>query len=305
MSEKRKKRYFWLRLKEDFFEEDTIEWLEEQPNGKEYCLIYLKLCLKSLKTEGLLVRNVGTTMIPYDAEALAKTTNSSVDTIKVAMDLFQKIGLIDVLETGEIYLSQLNELVGSETEAAALKRLERSKKASATLSHDCPSSGRTNVAESIEFRDKSIENREKEKKPRNRKKRVYESTSIYFILAQELFKQICQNQEIKEPNFQQWADDIRKMIEIDKRTEDQVRRMITWSQKNGFWSANILSARKLREKYDTMAAQAKRDQVPTAHSKPPIRKEPVPEWLEDPEGYNARKEAELTGRSLESDDLPF
>lgn len=305
MSDKRKKRYFWLRLKEDFFEEDTIEWLEEQPNGKEYCLIYLKLCLKSLKTEGLLVRNVGTTMIPYDAEALAKTTNSSVDTIKVAMDLFQKIGLIEVMETGEIYLSQLNELVGSETEAAAVKRLERSKRASATLSQNCLSDCHSNVAQSIESRDKSIENKEKEKKPRKRQKRVYESTSIYSILAQELFQQICQNQEIKEPNVQQWADDIRKMIEIDKRTEDQVRRMITWSQKHGFWSANILSARKLREKYDTMAAQAKRDQAPQSYSKPPIRKEPVPEWLGDPEGYNARKEAEITGRNLESDDLPF
>ncbi|EPH66151.1 phage replisome organizer protein [Enterococcus faecium 13.SD.W.09] len=302
MSDKRKKRYFWLRLKEDFFEEDTIEWLEEQPNGKEYCLIYLKLCLKSLKTEGLLVRNVGKTMIPYDAEALAKTTNSSVDTIKVAMDLFQKIGLIEVMETGEIYLSQLNELVGSETEAAAVKRLERSRKASATLSQNCLSDCHSNVAQSIEYRDKSIENRDKEKKPRKRQKRVYESTSIYFILAQELFQQICQNQEIKEPNVQQWADDIRKMIEIDKRTEDQVRRMISWSQKHSFWSANILSARKLREKYDTMAAQAKRDQTKQSYSKPPIRKEPVPEWFEDPEGYNAQKEAEL---QQGIDDLPF
>ncbi|EHU8854951.1 phage replisome organizer N-terminal domain-containing protein, partial [Enterococcus faecalis] len=42
MSDKQKKRYYWLKLKENFFEEDTIEWLEEQPNGKEYCLIYLK-----------------------------------------------------------------------------------------------------------------------------------------------------------------------------------------------------------------------------------------------------------------------
>ena len=228
-------------------------------------------------------------MIPYDAEALAKTTNSSVDTIKVAMDLFQKIGLIDVLETGEIYLSQLNELVGSETEAAAVKRLERSKKECATLSQDCRSDCHSNVAQSIEYRDKSIENREKEKKPRNRKKRVYESTSIYFILAQELFKQICQNQEIKEPNFQQWADDIRKMIEIDKRTEDQVRRMINWSQKHVFWSANILSARKLREKYDTMAAQAKRDQVPPGHRKQPIRDEHLPDWANEPVNYSGNK----------------
>lgn len=92
-----------------------------------------------------------------------------------------------------------------------------------------------------------------------RKKRVYDTDSVYYILAEELFKQICQNQEIKQPNLQSWADDIRKMIEIDKRTENQVRGMIEWSQKHAFWSTNILSARKLREKYDTMAAQANRD----------------------------------------------
>ncbi|MEX1447787.1 replication protein [Enterococcus sp. C76] len=92
-----------------------------------------------------------------------------------------------------------------------------------------------------------------------RKKRVYDTDSVYYILAEELFKQICQNQEIKMPNLQSWADDIRKMIEIDKRTENQVRGMIEWSQHNVFWASNILSARKLREKYDTMAAQANRD----------------------------------------------
>ncbi|MEJ4197463.1 replication protein [Enterococcus faecium] len=92
-----------------------------------------------------------------------------------------------------------------------------------------------------------------------RKKRVYDTDSVYYILAEELFKQICQNQEIKKPNLQSWADNIRKMIEIDKRTENQVRGMIEWSQHNVFWASNILSAKKLREKYDTMAAQANRD----------------------------------------------
>ncbi|WP_369673198.1 replication protein, partial [Enterococcus faecium] len=81
-----------------------------------------------------------------------------------------------------------------------------------------------------------------------RKKRVYDTDSVYYILAEELFKQICQNQEIKKPNLQSWADDIRKMIEIDKRTENQVRGMIEWSQHNVFWASNILSAKKLREK---------------------------------------------------------
>lgn len=148
LSDKQKKRYYWLKLKENFFEEDTITWLEEQPNGKEHCLIYLKLCLKSLKTDGMLARNVGNTMIPYDAETLSRVTNSSPDTIKVAMDLFVKIGLIQVLDDGEIYLNQLNELVGTETEYAKQKRLQRAK-----VDNVQTKSGQRleNVAQSIEL----------------------------------------------------------------------------------------------------------------------------------------------------------
>ena len=66
------KRFFWLKLKEDFFEDETIEWLEEQPNGKEYVLFYLKMCLKSLKHDGKLYREVGTRIIPYDIKKLSE-----------------------------------------------------------------------------------------------------------------------------------------------------------------------------------------------------------------------------------------
>ncbi|MFC0360475.1 hypothetical protein [Enterococcus canintestini] len=104
--------------------------------------------------------------------------------------------------------------------------------------------------------DKNVKN--KTLSSQTRKERIYDPDSNYYQLAERLFKQICQNQEIKQPNLNRWADDIRKMIEIDKRTEDQVSQMINWSQADSFWAANILSAKKLREKYDTMAAQANR-----------------------------------------------
>ena len=119
------KKYYWLKLKEDFFEEDTISWIEEQENGKEYCLFYLKLCLKSLKTNGMLVRNVGTMLVPYDAKQLAKITNTDIDTVRVAMELFTKIGLVEILENGEIYLTQLENMVGSETKWAEYKRKQK------------------------------------------------------------------------------------------------------------------------------------------------------------------------------------
>lgn len=122
------KKYYWLKLKEDFFDDDTIEWIEEQPNGEKYSLFYLKLCLKSLKTNGILIRNVGEMLIPYDIKKLAEITRTDVDTVRVAMELFKNIGLIQILDNGEIYLTQLKNMVGSESKWAEKKRIQRAKK---------------------------------------------------------------------------------------------------------------------------------------------------------------------------------
>lgn len=124
MADKAKK-YYWLKLKEDFFDDDTISFIEEQENGVYYVNFYLKLCLKSLKADGRLIRLIGENLIPYDAKSLARLTNTPVDTVRVAMELFKQIGLVKVFETGEIYLSQMNEMIGSETDKAAIMRRKR------------------------------------------------------------------------------------------------------------------------------------------------------------------------------------
>ncbi len=121
-------RYYWLKLKEDFFEDDAIEWLEEQKNGKEYALFYLKLCLKSLKSNGTLIRRVGTMLVPYDTEKLAEITRSDFDTVVVAMELLKKIGLIEILDSGAIYIASLADMVGSEAKSTSRSRLCRERK---------------------------------------------------------------------------------------------------------------------------------------------------------------------------------
>jgi predicted phage replisome organizer len=127
MSEHDSKRYFWLRLKEDFFDDDAISWLEEQANGKEYALFYLKLCLKSLKHDGFLIRTVGNVLIPYDAKKLGEITRTNEDTVMVALKLLTKIGLVEVQENGALFLTQLQSLIGSETNAAERMRKARAK----------------------------------------------------------------------------------------------------------------------------------------------------------------------------------
>ena len=78
-------------------------------------------------------------LVPYDAKTLAKVTSTDIDTVKVAMDIFTKIGLVQILENGEIFISQLQNMVGSETKWAEKKRLQRQKRDNVLmLSGQCP-----------------------------------------------------------------------------------------------------------------------------------------------------------------------
>ena len=125
MSQYNNTKFYWLQLQENFFDNDYISWLEEQPNGKEYCLFYLKLCVKFLKTNGILRRQVGTMIVPYDLKKLAEITHTDFDTAVVAMDLLKKIGLIDILDSGELYLTQLETMIGSKSVGAFKKQQQR------------------------------------------------------------------------------------------------------------------------------------------------------------------------------------
>jgi len=100
--------------------------------------------------------------------------------------------------------------------------------------------------------------------PKVKESKVKESkVNIYNIdidLSRLLSDKIKENlTSFKEPNITSWARDIEKMRRIDKRTPEQIKFVIEWCQKNKFWQANILSTKKLREKFDTLVAQIKRD----------------------------------------------
>ena len=118
-------KFYWLQLKEDFFDEDAIDWLEEQPNGKVYSLFYLKLCLKSLRTHGVLIRQVGNMLVPYDHVKLGELTKTNPDTVMVAMNLLINIGLVQKLENGELYLTQVEHMIGSQSKSAFKKQQQR------------------------------------------------------------------------------------------------------------------------------------------------------------------------------------
>lgn len=109
------------------------------------------------------------------------------------------------------------------------------------------------------------------------RKREYADDSPEMIEAVYLWEKIKgNNPEHRKPNLQAWADDVRKMHELDHRPLEKIHKMIDWCQLDTFWQTNILSASKLRSKYDTMAAQANRKFA--ANKQPRIEKLPV--WAE-------------------------
>lgn len=103
---------------------------------------------------------------------------------------------------------------------------------------------------------KNVKNVKNEKK--YSRKRVYDESSLYYRLSVFFYEQIKRNNpNHKEPNYQTWSDDIRKMIELDKRTDEQVRYLMQWVQEDDFEMANVLSPRKLRERFDQLVIKVK------------------------------------------------
>ena len=114
------KKYYYLRLKDNFFDSDELKILESMKDGYLYSNILLKLYLRSLKNDGKLVVNE---RISYNSEMLASVTGHQVGTIKQALSMFKELGLIEVLENGAIYMLDIQNFIGKGSTEADRQRL--------------------------------------------------------------------------------------------------------------------------------------------------------------------------------------
>lgn len=113
------KKYYYIRLNENFFEREEIKIIESLPNGLEYSLILLKMYLKSLKRNG---RLMATDLIPYSPETLSRVLGHNVDTVRNAIRVFEEFKLIEVLDNGAIYMNEIQSLIGKSSTEADRKR---------------------------------------------------------------------------------------------------------------------------------------------------------------------------------------
>ena len=145
MSDNRK--YYYLKLKENYFDDDSIVLLESMQDGVLYSNILLKLYLKSLKHGGRLQLDED---IPYTAQMIATITRQQIGTVERALQIFLKLGLVEVLDSGTFYMSNIELLIGQSSTEAERKRAAR-------LQNKALSAHRTNGGHLSDIRPPEIE----------------------------------------------------------------------------------------------------------------------------------------------------
>lgn len=149
----KEKKFYWLRLKKDFFKRHDIRIIEDMPNGKDYVLFYLKLLCESVDHEGNLRFSE---QIPYNDTMLSTITNTNIDIVRSAIKVFTELQLMEILDNQTLYMTEVNKMMGFETEWAKKKRDYREKQKQQL--GQCPQNVLTMSDKSIEIeKDKELE----------------------------------------------------------------------------------------------------------------------------------------------------
>ena len=116
------RKYYYLKLKDNFFDGDSIVLLENMQDGILYSNILLKLYLKSLKNGGKLQLDEH---IPYTAQMIATLTRHQIGTVERALNIFRQLGLVEELDGGLLYMTDIELMIGQSSTEAERKRAAR------------------------------------------------------------------------------------------------------------------------------------------------------------------------------------
>ncbi|WP_162270211.1 phage replisome organizer N-terminal domain-containing protein [Christensenella timonensis] len=116
------KRFFWLKLKEDFFDEKSVRYLRKLPQGDSIVIVYLKMLLKSLRDEGMIKYEK---ILPTATEELALYLDEPEAVVALSITAFLKMGLVEQWDNDTFYMAALQHMIGSESASAARMRKHR------------------------------------------------------------------------------------------------------------------------------------------------------------------------------------
>lgn len=156
------KKYYWLKLKTNFFDSKEMLRLRSIAGGDTYTIIYLKMLLLSLKTDGLL---------EYDGidatqdEEIALLLRENLDNVKLTIAFLKRVGLLEMVNKNDFFLNQVPTLTGGETQGAERQRRHRENVKALQCHADV-----TPPSQNHNARDKSIEI---EKESKSKKEKTY------------------------------------------------------------------------------------------------------------------------------------
>ncbi len=179
----------------------------------------------------------------------------SANGIVKAREKLKALGLIDFKSRGR-RKSTIYRLLDLSSDKSAFNSSDNS----GDISGDNSSDNSVTLIKTKQDKTKLNNTSEKSQATPHEQKKNFSADSVEYRLAMYLFDKIKQNnpqhKDLTASQEQKWADHIRLMIQRDRRSPQQIKNMIDWSQADSFWKQNILSTAKLRKQYDTMAPKA-------------------------------------------------
>ena len=203
------KKYYWLKLKEDFFEEKQIKYLRKLPDGDKLVIAYLKMQLKSLKTEGFIKYD---SILPSNIEELSMILDEDINIVTLLIKALQKVGAIEILDDGSFYMIAMQDLIGKEGASAERVRKFRERQKQNEIKMLPCNTNVTNCNTEIEKeKEKEIElDIEKDKKINkyNDVVEIYNTYCTNLAQVQKLTekRKIAINKLLKEINLEQFKE---------------------------------------------------------------------------------------------------
>lgn len=120
--------FYWIKLKKEFMDGEVIDFLMSQKHGANYVVLYQMLIMKTINTNGKLCNEIGEMIIPFDIDKIQRDCKwFDIDTVRVAMELYSRLGLIYKNSDNVFQIANFDDLVGNETYWAKQKRLQLAK----------------------------------------------------------------------------------------------------------------------------------------------------------------------------------
>ena len=263
------KRYYWLKLPKDFFEDKAIKRLRQIAGGDTYTIIYLKMLLKSMEDDGkLFYEGIEDTI----CDEIALDINENADDVQVTISYLEKKGLLIVTDS-EVELTRLTEMVGSESavtervrkhrEAQKLLQCNTSALQGNTIETKCNTEKEKDIEKDIE-----IDTKKKKKSAKADLNGMIDSFTGNEELKEALKAFLDMRKSIKKPIQTEYAfklalNKLKQLSDIDSIRIEIVNQSVEHNWRTFYTLQNSYRANTEVEMPDYMKKQEKGDIVST------------------------------------------